>query len=193
MIISIIYSSESGYNQQMAEAVLRGCQSVSGTTTHIFKISDEDFVGSRWNNDQVMEILDKSDAIIMGSPTFMGTVSAKLKAFMEATVTRYLPETWSNKVAAGFTVSGALSGDKFNTLSTMTTFAMQHGMIWVGLGSNPFNNDKGINVEGHYYGATGRADQHNEQISQGPSAGELLGGEHLGSRVALITGQLTTH
>lgn len=183
MQISIIYSSENGHNQRMAEAVLRGCGSRQSVTTHLFKISDNDFVGSRWSNDEVMAVLDNSDAIIMGSPTFMGSVSSKLKAFMEASVTRYMPETWKDKIAAGFTVSGATAGDKFNTLSTMTTFAMQHGMIWVGLGSNPFNNDEGINATGHYYGATGCAEL-GDDPADAPTETELKAGERLGARVA---------
>lgn len=191
MQISIIYSSENGHNQRMAEAVLRGCESQQGVRTHLFKISDDDFSGSRWSNDEVMAVLDKSDAIIMGSPTFMGSVSSKLKAFMEASVTRYLPETWKDKIAAGFTVSGATAGDKFNTLSTMTTFAMQHGMIWVGLGSNPFNNDEGVNATGHYYGATGRAEL-DEDPAVAPAASELKAGEILGARVASFVQRLGT-
>ena len=186
MKISIIYSSETGHTQMMAEAVERGCHSVAGANVHLFKINDDDFVGSRWINNEVMSTLDSSDAIIMGSPTFMGTVSTKLKAFMEASVTRYMPETWSDKIAAGFTVSGAPSGDKFNTLSTMTTFAMQHGMIWVGLGCNPFNNDLGINATGHYYGATGRAEL-GEDPAVAPTQPDLLAGELLGARVTKLT------
>ena len=152
-------------------------------TVHLFEISDDDFSGSRWNNDQMMAVLDESDAIIMGSPTFMGTVSTQLKAFMEATVTRYLPETWKDKIAAGFTVSGGIAGDKFNTLSTISTFAMQHGMIWVGLGSNPFNSDEGINETGHYYGATGRAELDDDPLDA-PTRPQLKAGEQLGKRVA---------
>ncbi len=88
MRISIIYSSENGHNQVMVEAVQRGCESIAGATVHLFKIADSDFSGSRWSNEEVTAMLDQSDAIIMGSPTFMGTISSKLKAFMEASVTR---------------------------------------------------------------------------------------------------------
>ncbi len=113
----------------------------------------------------------------------MGGVSSKLKAFMEASVSRYIPEIWNGKIAAGFTVSGATAGDKFNTLSTLTTFAMQHGMIWIGLGCNPFNHDQGINASGHYYGATGNAALDDDPAAA-PSLAELKAGEFLGARVA---------
>ncbi len=96
-----------------------------------------------------------------------------------------MPETWKDKLAAGFTVSGAVGGDKFNTLSTMTTFAMQHGMIWVSLGVNPFNNNDGINATGQYYGATGRAELDADPATA-PSVAEQYEGELLGARVARL-------
>jgi NAD(P)H dehydrogenase (quinone) len=39
-----------------------------------------------------------------------------------------------DKLAAGFTVSDSPSGDKLGTLQYLFTLAMQHGMVWVGLG-----------------------------------------------------------
>ena len=188
MKISIVYSSETEHTQRLAEAINSGCHSAQGIVTQMVRISDKDFVGSRWNNEDILAELDDADAIIFGSPTFMGSVSSKVKAFMEATVSRYLPETWNGKIAAGFTVSGGPAGDKFNTLSTLTTFAMQHGMIWVGLGCNPFN-DNNINATGHYYGATGRAEL-DDDPAEAPSQSELKAGEFLGARVAAYVTKL---
>ncbi|WP_426469830.1 NAD(P)H-dependent oxidoreductase, partial [Salmonella enterica] len=65
-----------------------------------------------------------SDAIIFGSPTYNGTISARFKQFMEdSTRQAWIPQTWRNKVAAGFTNSGALHGDKLNSLVTLALFA----------------------------------------------------------------------
>jgi multimeric flavodoxin WrbA len=44
---------------------------------------------------------------------------------------------WRDKVAAGFTNSGCMSGDKLHALQTMSIFAAQHGMHWVNLGLKP--------------------------------------------------------
>ena len=192
MKISIIYSSETEHTQQLAEAIYLGCKSHSDISTTLFRIADEDFEAGRWNNERILAELDNSDAIIMGSPTFMGSVSSKLKAFMEATVSRYIPETWNGKIAAGFTVSGTTGGDKFNTLSTLTTFAMQHGMIWVGLGCNPFNSIEGINAAGHYYGATGQAAL-DDNPDEFPSEADLKSGQYLGARVAAYVKKLATN
>ncbi|MEW5008668.1 MAG: flavodoxin family protein [Cycloclasticus sp.] len=183
MKISIIYSSQTEHTHQLAKAIYAGCAKSGELSIQLIRLSDEDFSGSRWNNESVLADLDSADAIIFGSPTFMGSVSSMLKAFMEASVSRYIPERWNGKIAAGFTVSGAVAGDKFNTLSTITTFAMQHGMIWVGLGCNPFNNDLGVNGAGHYYGATGQAGLEDDP-AKAPTAAELMSGEILGQRVA---------
>ncbi len=183
-IISIVYSSGTGHTARMAQAVSEGCLIDGETDVHLLEISDDDFHGSRWVNEEILKTLDSSDAIIFGSPTYMGSVSSKMKAFMEASVSRYIPETWNDKIAAGFTVSGAQGGDKLNTLMTMTTFAMQHGMIWIGLGCNPFNNDKGVNEAGYYYGATGVAGL-DDDPKYFPTEVDLESGRILGKRVSL--------
>jgi len=49
-----------------------------------------------------------------------------------------------NKLAAGFTASASWNGDKHNTLYQLPTLALQHGMVWVGLGLPPgYNHSKG--------------------------------------------------
>jgi NAD(P)H dehydrogenase (quinone) len=68
----------------------------------------------------------------------MGSGSAALKAFMEETLRpRFLEQRWKDKLAAGFTNSAGMSGDKLLTLQQLAGFAAQHGMIWVTLGQLP--------------------------------------------------------
>ena len=80
------------------------------------------------------DILDAADAIVFGSATYMGNVSAAFQAFAEQTGRRCLNGTWRDKEAAGFTNSGAKSGDKMHTLTSLAVFAAQHHMHWVNLG-----------------------------------------------------------
>ena len=134
--------------------------------------------------DAVLATLDESDAIIFGSPTYMGNVAAQMKAFMDATSDRYLTQSWKNKIASAFTVSGGPSGDKLNTLITLATFAMQQGMIWVGLGLTALNEDD-TNRLGFYFGAGGQALL--ESPKEAPNAADKKTGELLGQRVAAIT------
>lgn len=176
-LISIVYHSGNGHTAEMAHAVAKGVSSAGGVSVAQHQILDEDFKGSRWLNEEVLKHLDESDAIIFGSPTYMGNVSAQLKAFMDATSPRCPQRKWVDKVAAAFTVSAHPSGDKLNMLVTCSVFAMQHGMIWVGVA-------EGSNL-GIFFGAAGCAID--EPPSEMPSAEDKLTGEMLGRRVARLT------
>ena len=131
VIISVVYHSGDGHTRMMADAVLKGVNSIKKVDANLISIEGKHIIEGRWNNEDILNQLDHSDAIIMGSPTYFGTVSAQMKSFMDATSGRYLPRTWKDKVAAGFSVSYGPSGDKLSTLFALSAFAMQHGMIWV--------------------------------------------------------------
>ena len=47
---------------------------------------------------------------------------------------------WKDKLAAGFTNSASMNGDKLSTLHYMFTLSQQHGMFWVGTGMMPANS-----------------------------------------------------
>ena len=129
----------------------------------------------------MLEQLDASDAIVFGTPTYMGGPAAQFKAFADATSERWFGRKWIDKVGAAFTVSGAPSGDKLNTLLYLFVLAMQHGMIWIGQSEIPFN-DQGINRLGAYGGAIGQAFM--EPPDEAPNAEDKLTAEMLGKRVA---------
>lgn len=107
---------------------------------------------------------------------------------MEATSDRFIERAWVDKLAAGFTVSGGLSGDKNQTLSDLSTMALQHGMIWVGMGINQFNADGGNRLS-IYAGATECGLQ--EPVEEAPIVEDLRSGRHLGERVATLAGKLS--
>ncbi|MES2707091.1 MAG: flavodoxin family protein [Verrucomicrobiota bacterium] len=186
-LISIIYHSGSGHTAEMSHAVAKGALSAGGVSVVEHRISDGDFTGGRWLNENVLAQLDASDAIIFGSPTYMGSVSAQLKAFMDSTSPRYLQRKWVDKLAAAFTVSGAPSGDKFNMLVNCATFAMQHGMLWVGVAESAVTGE-GYNRFGFFFGAGGYALL--EPTDETPSAEDKLTGEMLGRRVATLARRL---
>ncbi len=165
----------------MAEAVARGARSVPGTHVHVLAIEGKDILDGRFKNDALLERLDASDAIIFGSPTYMGGPAAQFKAFADASAERWFKAEWRDKLAAGFTVSGGPSGDKLSTLHYFFTLAMQHGMMWVGLAELPFN-DKGLNRLSSYSGVMGQA--MNEPPEIAPNEADQLTGESLGRRVA---------
>ena len=84
------------------------------------------------------EALDAADSIVFGCPTYMGSTSARMKAFMEESLRpQFLERRWQDKLAAGFTNSAGMSGDKLCTLQQLAGFAAQHGMIRISLGQLP--------------------------------------------------------
>ena len=186
-IISIIYHSGSGHTTEMAHAVSQGAASAGAVTVIEHEIIEADFKQGRWLNEGILAALDESDAIIFGSPTYMGGISAHFKSFMDATSPRYLQRKWVDKIGAAFTVSGLAGGDKLNMLISCATFAMQHGMIWTGVAESPVTGD-GYNRLGFFFGAAGVALF--EPPSEMPNAEDRQTGEMLGRRVATLAMRL---
>lgn len=182
--VSVVYFSGSGHTATMAEAVARGAASVAGVKANLVAIQPKEIRDGRWKNEAALAQLDVSDAIVFGTPTYMGGPSAQFKAFADSTSARWAERKWLNKIGAGFTVSGGLSGDKLNTLVYLCIFAMQHGMVWLGQDQTPFN-EKGINRLSSYVGAMGQA--YDEPPDVAPNEADRLTGEALGRRVAEAT------
>ncbi|MGM5630286.1 flavodoxin family protein [Apibacter raozihei] len=184
MTISIVYHSVYGHTAKLAQAVAKGAQINEDTTVHLISVDDTQI---KW------DLLEKSDAIIFGSPTYNGTISSGLKKFFEdSTKAAWLEFKWRNKIAAGFTNSGAFSGDKLNSLITIALFAAQHGMIWTGLDLHPANEKnnvptKNLNRLGSWLGSMAQSDDDSPEVT--PGKDDLDTAQYLGKRVAEITKQ----
>lgn len=179
--VAVVYHSGYGHTAEVAKAVARGAAGIAGINAQLISVSDID---RHWQD------LDAADAIIFGTPTYMGGVSAPFKAFMDASSKVWMAQGWKDKIAAGFTHSASQGGDKFNTVTQLFTLAMQHGMIWIGLGLLPGNNSsKGsVNDLNRLGSSTGSLTQSNaDQGSEAIPGSDLKTAEHLGRRVALIT------
>ena len=131
--IALIYHSVTGTTKQLAESVAEGAMSVKSAQVSSIEILGEDIVAGRFTNLQIIESLSDANALIFGSPTFMGSVSAQFKAFADATGELWAERQWANKIAGGFTIGSNLSGDQLNTIQYLQIFANQHGMLWAGL------------------------------------------------------------
>lgn len=179
--VAVVYHSGYGHTAEVAKAVARGAAGIAGIDAQLISVTDID---KHWYD------LDAADAIIFGTPTYMGGVSAPFKAFMDASSKAWLTQTWEDKIAAGFTHSASQGGDKFNTVTQLFTLAMQHGMIWIGLGLLPGNNSsKGsVNDLNRLGSSTGSLTQSGaDQGAEAIPASDLKTAEHLGRRVALVT------
>jgi NAD(P)H dehydrogenase (quinone) len=185
--ISIVYHSGGGHTAAMAEAVAAGARRVTGTTVHLLIIEGKDIHEGRYNNQSVLDTLSASDAIIFGTPTYMGGPSGQFKCFADATGGIWYQQQWLNKIAAAFTVSAGASGDKLSTLQYLFVFSQQHGMIWVGTGVLPYATGQ-INRYSFSSGAAGQANQ--EPATEKPDAEDKATGAHLGQRVAETAARL---
>jgi len=185
--VSIIFFSGSGHTTKLAEAITKGAASVADVKTNLIAINGDDITKGRYQNDAVFAQLNASDAIIFGSATYMGGPAGQFKAFADATAGQWFTSAWRDKLASGFSVSSSPSGDKFSTLQYFHTLAMQHGMIWVGLGEMPMQAN-GVNRLGSFSGATAQAGQESPDVA--PSAQDKLTGEILGKRVATLAAKL---
>jgi NAD(P)H dehydrogenase (quinone) len=134
-IVSIVYHSGYGHTKRMAESVQAGAASVAGVEAKLVAVDAEGNVAA-----DAWDVLAASDGIIFGSPTYMGTVSWQFKKFLDASSKPWYGQVWKNKIAAAFTNSASMNGDKLSTLHYLFTFAMQHSMIWVGTGLMPANS-----------------------------------------------------
>ncbi len=191
--ISVVYQSGGGHTRVLAEAVARGCQKVESVAADLIEIKGKDVVEGRWKNEGILNQLDASDAIIFGCATYMGSVSAIFKAFLETGFQRWVTQAWKDKFAAGFTNSASQNGDKLSSLFQLSLFAAQMGMIWVGVGDGPGNNWSGgtvddVNRLGSWLGAMGQSNG-DQGPDLAPSEGDRKTAERLGERVALITGK----
>lgn len=174
MLISIVYDSGYGHTERQAAAVAEGVRRIPGAQVNMVALA---------HGEAPWERLAESDAIIFGSPTYNGTVSARFKKFMEdSTRTAWVPQTWRNKFAAAFTNSGAQHGDKLNSLVTLALFGAQHGMIWVGLDLFPGKSANDPNRIGGWLGAMAQSDDVSPEVS--PAGSDLETASHLGQRVA---------
>jgi NAD(P)H dehydrogenase (quinone) len=182
--VSTIYFSGSGHTTKLAEAVHEGSAAVAGLKAHLIAISGDDIVKGRYSNEGVFAKLDDSDAIIFGSPTYMGGPAAQFKAFADATGGRWFAGAWRDKIAGGFTVSMGPSGDKLSTLHYFFTLAMQHGMIWVGQSEMPLQPN-GVNRLGSASGVMAQAGQEAPEVA--PNEGDKLTGVLFGKRLAEFT------
>jgi NAD(P)H dehydrogenase (quinone) len=175
--IAVVYHSGYGHTQRAAEAVAEGAHA------ELVKIDAEgNLPDGGW------EKLAAADAIIFGSPTYMGSVSWQFKKFADASSKPWFSQQWKDKVFAGFTNSATMNGDKLSTLHYLFTLAMQHSGIWVGTGMMPSNakaaqrND--INYVGSFSGAMAQSPADSSPAEMLP--GDLETARLFGKRVTEV-------
>ena len=140
--IVIVFHSGYGHTAKVAQAVAEG----SGGT--LLAIDAEgNLPAGGW------EQLAAASTIVFGSPTYMGSVSWQFKKFADASSKPWFTQLWKNKLAAGFTNSASMNGDKHSTLHYLFTLSQQHGMLWAGAGLMPSNAKDSTRDDLNYVGS----------------------------------------
>jgi len=180
--IGIVYFSGYGHTKKQADAVTAGARKVAGVTVSVFAIDKNgDLPEGSW------DILTGLDAIIYGSPTYMGGPAWQFKKFADESSKPWFVNAWKDKIAAGFTNSASINGDKFSTISYFFTLSQQHGQIWIGTGLMPSNAKKhgpnDINWTAGFAGALAVSPS-DASPDEAPGPGDLETAKLLGARVA---------
>ena len=177
--LAVVYFSATGTTATLADAICSGAQELVSTCS--YRVVGTDIVDGRFRNEDALVLVDCADAVVFGSPTYMGGPAAQFKAFADASGDRWSEGRWKDKLAAGFTTGTCPNGDQSHTLAYFTVLAAQHGMIWCSLDIPGGCDAAGRNRLGTQIGLA----------TQGPSAAlteaDILTARHLGRRVATLT------
>lgn len=178
--VVVVYHSGYGHTQRMAQSVAEGAGAELVAIDADGNLTDADWA-----------TLDAADAIVMGSPTYMGSVSWQFKKFADASSKKWFVQAWKDKVFAGFTNSASMNGDKLSTLHYLFTLAMQHSGVWVGTGMMPSNAKAAQRNDINYVASSSgaMATTPSDASAQEMLPGDLETARLFGQRVAAVATQ----
>ncbi len=176
--VAVVYHSATGTTQALAHAIIEGINTDTSVEVNELRIVGSDIREGRFVNDAFMQTLCEVDAVVFGTPTYMGSVSAQFKSFADASGELWSTRSWAGKVAAGFTIGSNYSGDQLSAIQYLNVFASQHGMLWTSLDIPGGYDEDGLNRLGAQSGLIAQsADGRVDPIDLGTA-------RHLGMRVA---------
>jgi NAD(P)H dehydrogenase (quinone) len=187
--VAIVYHSGYGHTAALAEFVAAGVRR-GGATPTIIKLesAEQDFTAA-------IDAVSAADAVIFGSPTYMGDVSVPMRAFLVATSKIWFTQGWKDKLASGFTVGASFGGNKDHTLMSMIVLSMQHGMIWAGPGVPNAQINRNTDAGGEHpnrigaaLGVVAQADNGAPDVT--PPSGDREFANLLGERIAKLAAKL---
>lgn len=139
--VLVLYYSSYGHLEKMAGAIAEGASS-AGADVSVKRVpeivSDEVAKASHYKLDQTapfatVEELADYDAIILGTPSRFGIVSAQVKSFLDQTGGLWYAGKLLGKVGSVFASSATQHGGQEATILSVLPFFLHHGMVVVGL------------------------------------------------------------
>jgi NAD(P)H dehydrogenase (quinone) len=195
--ILVLYYSAYGHVERMAQAIAEGAQSVEGVELTIKRVpellSDEVArkAGIKLNQQAPIASVDelpRYDAIIFGTPTRFGNMTAQMRSFLDQTGQLWLKGALVGKVASVFASTGTQHGGQETTITSFHSTLLHQGMIIVGLPYSFAGLTRMDQVTGGTpYGATTLA---GADGSRQPTENEIEGARYQGRHVAEIATKL---
>ncbi|MGE5610970.1 MAG: NAD(P)H:quinone oxidoreductase [Bacillota bacterium] len=199
--VHVIFYSTYGHVYRLAEAVAEGAREVPGTEVEVFQVAETlprevlEKMGAVQAKQAFAHVpiadpkrLAEADAIILGSPTRYGSVTAQMRAFLDATGQLWVKGALIGKVGSAFTSTASQHGGQETTLLTLSTFFFHQGMVIAGV---PYSSQELTILSemsgGTPYGASTIAGTRGERQ---PSANELAIARAQGRHVAKIAAKL---
>ncbi len=194
--VLVLYYSSYGHVEAMAHAVADGARG-AGATVDVKRVPElvpEDVArGSHFKLDQAAPIaapddLAAYDAIIVGTGTRFGRMSAQMANFWDQTGGLWMKGALVGKLGAAFTATASQHGGQETTLFSIITTLLHQGMLITGL---PYAFQGQLTLDevtgGTPYGASTLTGADGSRM---PSTNELDGARFLGKHVAEIAGKL---
>ena len=186
--VAIVYFSGYGHTHKQAEAVIEGARKAGAEVIELRIDADGELPAGGF------DALAGVDAIIYGSPTYMGGPAWQFKKFADASSKAWFTQVWKDKIAGGFTNSAAVNGDKFSTIQYFFTLSQQHGQIWVGTGLLPSttkaHGPNDVNWTAGYAGALALSPA-DATPDEAPRSGDLGTARLYGKRIAEVAARFT--
>ena len=196
--VLVLYYSMYGHIEKMADAIAEGARAVDGVEALIKRVPEiipEDrarAMGVKLDQKApiaTVEELASYDAIIFGTPTRFGNMTAQMRNFLDQTGKLWMEGALIGKVGSVFTSTGTQHGGQETTITSFHSTLLHHGMVIVGV---PYSC-KGLTVMteitgGSPYGSSTLAGGDGKRM---PSENELEIARFQGRHVAGIAKRLT--
>lgn len=199
--VQIIFHSLYGHIYRMAEAVAEGARQVPGTEVQLLQVRETlpqeilEKMGAVESKKAFAHIpiadpkkLSEADAVIFGTGTRFGSVTAQMQAFFDATGSHWNKGSLVGKVGSAFTSTASQHGGQETTLIGLQTFFFHQGMVIVGV---PYACQELLLMTemtgGSPYGAGTVTGPEGDRL---PSANELAIARYQGRHVAQIAAKL---
>ena len=114
--VVVVFDSKSGNTQKAAALVAEGVKGVAGIDCVL-----------KWVDDTTLDDLLNADGIIIGSPTYYGSMSGKIKHLLDKSVDMH--GKLEGKVGAAFTSSGGTASGAETTILSILEALLIHGMV----------------------------------------------------------------